>query len=550
MSISKSVILWYNADFITMDPERPRAEAMVTSGERIEHTGSLEEAREVAKEKACKTGGYETVDLGGKTVVPGFNDNHVHTVMFGEHLLQPDLAGMDREEIVRTLEERYFNVEARGGSEADGGQFRHLLNRLFNRRDPIVGYGWDYPSCPDPDKEFLDRHFPDRPVMLVQFSGHGQWLNSRALEILGIKKGSQDPPVGYVERRSDGEPTGIIREMVTNKLVMRHILKIHFNRRRRDRRLRRALDEYKKLGITSVQDNTWFFPTVSSLKRLRRRGELTCRFSCWPYVLKWWSPVFMGLLRYDRHWVRRGLLKHFLDGTFSTKSAWLWEPYADEPDNYGKGAPAPKIKEMLIPLARKNKQGAFHVIGDRTVSEFLDAYEQVLERYPGLETLRTRLEHVQLIRPEDIRRAAALGVLIASQPPAMTTPEKDRNLLGEKRLQKAYPYRLLLDSGAHLSFGSDIPGESFCSPLRAMHLAVNREPAANSITAEEALRCYTAGSAYAEFAEGEKGVLKPGMLADFVVLSEDPTTVPPERIKEITVTKTVTGGNVVYTNTL
>jgi predicted amidohydrolase YtcJ len=546
MAPPRPVILWHNAGIITMDPDSPRAEAMVTAGEIIVYRGSFEKARKAAVEKGRKTSGYEAVDLGGRTVVPGFNDNHVHTVMFGEHLLQPDLSGMDREEIVRTVKERYSVDSTAGGT---GGLLRCLATRFFGRRTPIVGYGWDYPSCPDPDKEFLDRHFPDRPVMLVQFSGHGQWLNSNALKVLGIKKGSKDPAEGYIERREDGEPTGIIREMVTNKLVMRHILKIHFNRRRREDRLRRALDEYKKLGITSVQDNTWFFPTVFSLNRLRRRGELTCRFSCWAYILKWWSPFLMGLPRYDRHWVRRGLLKHFLDGTFSTKSAWLWEPYADEPDNYGTGTPAPRIEQMLTPLARKNKQGAFHVIGDRTVSEFLDAYERVISRYPGLQFLRIRLEHVQLIRPEDIRRAAELGVLIASQPPAMTTPEKDRNLLGERRLQKAYPYRTLLDAGVHLSFGSDIPGESFCNPIRAIHLAVNRDPGQNSITAEEALRCYTVESAYAEFAEEEKGLLRQRMPADFVVLSEDPTTVPPERIKDITVEMTVVGGKVVYTNT-
>lgn len=540
-----NLTLWCNATIITMDRENPRAEALITENEKIIFVGTTEEAEaylqnreglrqtcsyrsggEEEKDRRTQENGPEMnrIDLAGKTVVPGFNDNHVHAVMFGEHLLQPDISGMNKEEIVAQLKSAYKEVKP--------GQL-------------VLGYGWDYPSCPDPSKEFLDTYFPDNPVMLVQFSGHGQWLNSRALALLGISATSGRPRTGYVERRNDGEPTGIVREMTSSKLVRKNFASIHFSKQKREIRLSRALDEFKRLGITSVQDNTWFFPTVFSLRRLKKRSLLTCRFSCWSSHLAWWSHPTMAVLPYDRQWIRRGPIKHFLDGTFSTKQAWLWEPYADEADNYGRGVPASSIEKMLIKLARRNKQGAFHAIGDRAVTEFLDAYEKVLSRYPELSPLRIRIEHAQLVKREDMKRLADFNVLVAAQPSALNTPEKDAQLLGGDRLNEAYPYRALLDHGVQLSFGSDIPGEALCNPLFEIHLTVNRRDG-NGITPEEALRCYTASAAYAEFAENWKGMIKKEMAADFAVLSDDPTTIDPSEIKSITVLKTVVGGRIVY----
>jgi hypothetical protein len=190
-------------------------------------------------------------------------------------------------------------------------------------------------------------------------------------------------------------------------------------------------------------------------------------------------------------------------------------------------------------------QGAFHIIGDRGIAIFLDAYEEVLARRPSLRELRIRIEHAQLIRPEDIARIRDLGILVSAQPTALENPAKDELLLGRERALRAYPYRSLIDAGVSLSFGSDIPGESSCDPIRSIHMAANRE-GPERITAEEALRCYTVGSAYAEFMESRKGRLVPGMLADFVVLSQDITTIPREKIGGTIVEETVVGGRTVY----
>jgi predicted amidohydrolase YtcJ len=162
-----------------------------------------------------------------------------------------------------------------------------------------------------------------------------------------------------------------------------------------------------------------------------------------------------------------------------------------------------------------------------------------------LKQQRIRIEHAQLIKPKDIERIARLGVLVAAQPSALGTPEKDEEILGPERARCAYPYRSLIDAGVRLSFGSDAPGEAICDPLRLISMAVNRD-SDERITPEEALRCYTEGSAYAEFAEERKGVLAAGMYADFAVLSDDPTAVPPERIAQISVEETVVGGKSVY----
>jgi hypothetical protein len=283
---------------------------------------------------------------------------------------------------------------------------------------------------------------------------------------------------------------------------------------------------------------------------------------------------------FDRDWIRPGPVKFFLDGAFSTKTACLCEPYSDDPiidDSALPGAvsscedPDPSAdfsratfsrgdfsrgdfsrglcSDIEAPtaeieyLASHRLQGAFHIIGDRGIAIFLDAVEAM--HLPDLARLRLRIEHAQLIRSKDIPRIRDLGILIAAQPSALGDPAKDERLLGRDRALRAYPYRSLLDAGVQLSFGSDIPGEATCDPLLSIHMAVNRE-GPEAISPMEALRCYTVGSAYAEFTEARKGRIVPGMLADFVLLSADPTRVDPTSIREIRVMETILGGKTVW----
>jgi predicted amidohydrolase YtcJ len=288
------------------------------------------------------------------------------------------------------------------------------------------------------------------------------------------------------------------------------------------------------------------FRTLTVLNALGA-AEITTRFSCWFFGEVPLLAFIMKFSRFDDQWYHRGPWKYFLDGTFSTRTAWLTEPYSDEQENYGKGRSKSEIAKILLRNVKKRRQAAFHAIGDRTIREFIDAVEEIGKRFPRVKEMRYRLEHAQLIRKEDIPRLKENGICISSQPAALTTPEKDIRLLGEDRAKLAYPYRSLLDAGVHLSFGSDYPGEPVFKPLEIIHLAVNRD-GPEKITPLEGLRCYTIESAYVEGRESEKGSIEKGKLADFVVLSEDLTAVDPARIKDIDVLQTIVGGRVVFTH--
>lgn len=510
---------WVNGNFVTMDRARPRASAIAVADGRIVYVGSDREAIEAAEGAAVR-------DLGGSTVIPGFNDNHVHAVYMGDHELAPDLSGLDGPEIVALLKTRY--------------------------PDPVPGeiiraFNWDYPSCPNPRKELLDEAFPRNPVVLIQFSGHAQWLNSAALRANGLDRiGTKS---GCILRDRGGEPTGIVRDLPDSPLSKKRNRSVYFDERMREERIGIALGTFARCGITSVQDNAWYFPQLLGLRKRFAAGGLTARFALWSRgsLLRQRAAMeaafALGVGVPD--WIREGPVKFFVDGTFSTRNACLFEPFLNaRPEEILRTDPKPPTRELDY-LARKGRQGAFHVIGDKGIALFLDAYEEALRNRPGLRDLRIRIEHAQLVREADIERIARLGILVAAQPTALGAPEKDEKLLGRERALRAYPYRSLLEAGVKLSFGSDIPGECFCDPIRAIHLAVNRD-GPERIPVETALRCYTEGSAYAEFAEDRKGTLSPGKLADFAIISQDITAVPAGKIKETVVVETVVGGKSVY----
>ena len=307
-----------------------------------------------------------------------------------------------------------------------------------------------------------------------------------------------------------------------------------------------ALTLFRENGITSVQDNTWFPFTVSHYNRLKKNEMLTTRISCWSYGELAWARLWLEHKRFDPLWVRKGPRKFFIDGTFSTRTAMLMEPYRAEPENFGLPSISfDRLKREIDRAIRQRRQIALHAIGDRAIHQFLNILESFKDKQQQVRSLRFRLEHAQLIAPEDLPRLAEWGILLAVQPSALIDLQKDQNLLGERRASGAYPYRSILQQGIPLSFGSDVPGETSFKPLELIHMAVNR-PSPERITALEALEAYTKGSAYAEFMEDEKGTLRAGKLADCVVLSDDPVRCPPENIKDIKVEMTMVGGRMVY----
>ncbi|HUV06884.1 MAG TPA: amidohydrolase family protein, partial [Spirochaetia bacterium] len=405
----------YGGNVITIDASKPVARAVVIEADRISYVGSDREAFARAPKNA------KHIDLRGKTLIPGFNDNHIHTLAMGEFFSLPRLHGFNGPGIIELLKAAFSDVKP--------GKLLFAL-------------GWDYPSCPEPHRSLLDVAFPQNPLVLIQFSGHGMWLNSAALKLFGINGETPDPVGGTILRDKSGEPTGILRDAATRPIHRVRYRRMHSKRGHSGHLLDRALENLREAGITSVQDNTWYPVTLRLLKSYRRSGLLTCRFTCWFLGMQPFRSRLMQIQPVDGIWISRGPWKYFLDGTFTTKTAYLIEPYSNDGGNFGMRDPVfGSLETLLIHAARKRRQLAFHAIGDRAVHEFLNSFGRARQKAPHISDLRIRLEHAQLIHPDDIPRIRDLGIIISAQPSALGTPEKDAALLGKERAEAAYPYR-------------------------------------------------------------------------------------------------------------
>ncbi|PKL39090.1 MAG: hypothetical protein CVV44_09495 [Spirochaetae bacterium HGW-Spirochaetae-1] len=524
--------LLFNGKILTVDKNNPSAEAVILLKGKILFAGSLKEAETRVSANA------DRIDLKGRTLIPGFNDNHTHTFAAGIFYESPVLWGKSCEEI------------------------GDIIKLEASRKKPgelITGNSWDYTTCPKPHKSMLDKAAPHNPVMLIQFSAHAAWVNSRQLEEMDINGNTPDPKGGQIVRDEKGKPTGILRDTAMGTSGYSQYTSNLLIGKNHRRVIDVMLEKYREAGITSVQDNTWEPLTGRLLAEYRNDGSLTCRFTCWPIGEPSMAQVLMKAVSYDDEWIRPGLLKYFADGAFSTRTAWLLDKaYADEPGNFGSPRYSDaEMNEIVLKAARDKKQLTFHAIGDAAVRQFLNAVEKAQSLYPWTKELRFRMEHVQIVAPEDIERIGKLGVVACVQPFAMCDPVKDNKLLGYKRAQRAYPFHSLFKKGVPLAFGSDAPAEVDFTPLLGIYYAVTRKSkdgkhgplnAGERFSPYEALYCYTMGSAYAEFMENKKGSITAGKVADLVILSDDLTAVKPEKIKDIEILMTISGGRIVYRN--
>ena len=524
-------LLIYNGRIITMDEAIGPVEAVVTEKGRIRFAGSLKSATELLSPDAIK------LDLKGKTLIPGFNDNHTHSFYGAAFFSELVLWKKSCSEIAELVK-----------SEA----------ARLGPGETITGNSWDYTDCPAPHRSMLDAAAPNNPVYLTQYSGHAAWVNSAMLKKLGIDRNTPDPPGGQIVRDAKGEPTGILRDTAMGSSAYEQFVGYLMSPTKHRMLIEKALNIYRRAGITTTQDNTWEPFTVRLLNRLAAEGALTCRFTCWSQGDSFMEAPFnlfaffhkSGLL------VHRGPIKYFSDGAFSTRTAWLFEEYADEPGNTGSPRyTESEMEDIVMAAARNKRQIAVHAIGDRAVNQVLNAIEKAQAKYPWTKDLRFRIEHLQLVRPDDIPRMKRLGVVASVQPFTLNDPEKDVKLLGAGRAATAYRFRSMLHAGIPVSFGSDIPSEVDYDPMLAIYYAVTRKSKdgrhgplnpEECFTVQEALRCYTMGSAYAEGMENEKGSITPGKLADFAVLSADPTAVAPDSLKDIKVLMTIMSGKVVF----
>ena len=525
-------LVLYNGNIYTMDQARPHAQAVAMVGNRIAAVGYD------AQIMCLLAPGGEAVDLGGRTVVPGLTDAHIHFVEYALRLTRINLSGIvSRAETVRRVAERA---------------------RTARPEEWLLGGGWDRNLWEDasfPTKEELDSVAPHNPVALDSKDGHSLWANSLALARAGITAETHSPPGGEIERQpGTGEPTGILKE-TAKRLVKGVVEKPSLEAIQTA--LKVALANAQRAGLTGIHDCE-DERAFAAFRELERNGELGLRVLMHIPVKNLDHAVGLGLRTgFGGEKLRVGGVKMFADGALGSRTAAMLASYQDEPLNLGIAVTSKEeMRELVSKASRAGISAAIHAIGDRANRDVLDILEENRQSGEGRD-LRHRIEHVQLLHPTDIPRLAKLGI-IASMQPIHATSDMDmvERHWGEERGRGAYAWRSLLDSGTALAFGSDCPVESF-DPLAGIHAAATRRRSDGSpgpegwhpeqrISVEDAVRAYTLGAAYASGEERERGSITPGKLADLVVLSQDIFVVPAMSILETEVEATVFDGQFVY----
>lgn len=539
--IEPATLVITGGNIITMDSRVPRAEAIAVRGELIVAVGSVDEIEPYI--------GPDTrvLNAGGQLVIPGFNDTHCHFGGGASGLQRLNLYGVDTlEEVLRLVAEKV--AEAEPGEWVTGSRYDHTL---WAKSDE-----W-------PTKKDLDRVSPNNPVSLSRASGHSSWVNSIALELAGITKDTPDPPAGEIQRDPvTGEPTGILIESASG-LVSRgrrgsgRSLSAEERRQQQKESLIDGLKHAARLGLTSVQTSS-SLSEMELLREMQEEGLLTLRWTGWLGIGGIERYVEQGLRTGDGdYWIRIGMAKIFIDGTLGDGSAAMFEPFTDRPDFLGLPTMTQEELTDLIVYADKHGwQTGTHAIGDRGTNMVLNAVEQAITEN-GMRDMRHRVEHAQLIIPNDIRRFGQLGVIPSMQQTHCTTDMRfAEERVGYERCKTAYAWRSLLDAGAVLGFGTDWSVEPL-DPMRGVFSSVTRtniqkmEPTTGwfpeqKLTVWESIYYYTWGSAYADHLENVKGTLAPGRLADMVIMDRDLFTIPPEEILEARVDFTITGGRIVW----
>ncbi|MGC2322818.1 MAG: amidohydrolase [Terriglobales bacterium] len=512
-----------------------RAQAIAVRDGRIVAVGS---DADIQKLKGKRT---QVVDLGGHFVMPGFNDAHVHLANAGFGKLTVDLTG------VHSLAEMQERIAARAKTTPAG--------------EWITGRGWDHTLWPGqklPTRQDLDQVTGDHPAIFTRVDGHISVANSAALRFAGITASTPDPAGGKIDRDPQGEPTGILRETVKDDLLAKLPPPSPAQRRRA---LELALADAAKWGITSAQDNSQWDDFLI-FEELERAGKLTLRVAEW---LPFNASLELLQAHHTQHpqsdnLLHTTMLKGFMDGSLGSRTAAMLAPYADDPGNTGLARyDQTKLNQMAIERVRAGFQLGFHAIGDRAVQMALDAFAEAENdaRQRGAvpaQGFRFRVEHAQITTPEQVKRFRELGAIASMQPNHLLTDMRwVEARLGKERLVHSYAWKEFLDAGVPFAFGTDYPVEPI-TPFRSLYAAVTRRSEDGKheyfpdekLTIEQAIAAYTTGSAYAEFAERDKGLLQPGMLADFVVLDRDITKVSAPEILRTRVLRTVVGGKTVY----
>ena len=513
----------------TGDPDMPWAEAVASDGETIVAVGSNDE---VVGWIGADT---RVVSVAGSMLVPGLIDTHVHFITGGSGLASVQLRD------AKTPEE----FVARIGAYAD----------TLQPGEWILYGNWDHENWGGelPRREWIDAVTPENPVWINRLDGHMALANSLALEKAGVGVDSPDVAGGEIVRDETGSPTGVLKD---NAMALVEAVVPVPGEAQLDREAAAAMAHVASKGVTSVHDMAGW-DSLATYRRARENGTLTTRiYAVMP--LQDWPRLRDEVALHGRGdpWLRTGGLKGFMDGSLGSHTAAFLEPFTDAPDDRGLLINDPDDMRAWVQGAdAAGLHVMVHAIGDRAIRSLLDIYRDVAAEN-GARDRRFRIEHAQHIHRDDLGRFRGQDVIASMQPyHAIDDGRWADRVIGPERAETTYAFRSLVESGARVTFGSDWYVAPV-SPLQGIHAAVTRRTldGANpdgwvpqqKITVEQALRAYTSAAAHASFEEGIKGMLKPGMLADFVLLDRDITAVPPEGIADAWVLATVVGGRIVY----
>jgi hypothetical protein len=555
-------VLYVGARIYTVDKANTVVEGIAIRGDRIVAVGS---SADMVKEFRAK----RVIDLTGKTVVPGLIDAHVHLLSLGVTRLTLDLVGTKSEDQIAAL------VRQRVATSEPGQWIR--------------GRGWDqneWKSRQFPSRDLLDRVAPNNPVYLIRVDGHAAWVNKMALEIAGVTRETRDPEGGRFMRDAQGNPTGVL---IDNAMEIVGRFLPPPSDKEMEAAIDRAVQECLSYGLTCVHDMGVEERGVETYKRLIDEGRFPFRVCAalaapgetWE---RYSGPDSSGAKKgplngygQDKLWVRA--IKLYIDGALGSRGAALTEPYSDDPNNRGLTVMSEADLRKAVDEALANGfQVCTHAIGDRGNNIVLNVYEAALQAHAAKDP-RLRIEHAQVLAPNDIPRFHKLGVIPSMQPTHCTADMYWAEArLGPTRVRGAYAWRSLLNTGVIIPGGSDFPVEG-PNPLFGIYAAITRQDrrgmprnaedvrasfqlsaagvtdkaafadgwyVSQKMTREEALRAFTSWAAFAGFQEDLLGSLEQGKLADFVVLSKDIMNIPPLEILKTTVERTILGGKEVY----
>jgi predicted amidohydrolase YtcJ len=529
LASADTTLIVVNARVWTGSPKQPWAEALAVNGDTIAAVGSGEEIRKLASAST------RVIDGKGRMVTPGFIDSHIHFLEGGFNLASVQLRNAKtKEEFIRRIREFAKTVPA--GTWITGGDWDHQ------------NWGGELPR-----KDWIDAVTPNNPVWINRLDGHMNLANSRALAAAKVTKSTAEVPGGTIVRDANGEPTVIFKDNATkivNQVVPEPTPEIS------DRALNAAMNYVAERGVTSVDHmGTWAHLAV--FERAHKAGRLKTRiYDAVP--LSTWERMRDKVAHEGRgdNWLRIGGLKAFVDGSLGSHTAAFLEPFTDAPNDKGLLVNTPEnLYKWTSGATRAGLHVMVHAIGDRAIRTQLDVFERVL-REQNPKDARFRIEHAQHIAPADVARFHKLGVIASMQPyHAIDDGRWAEKSIGPERIKTTYAFRSLLDSRAHVAFGSDWPVAP-PSPLEGIYAAATRQTLDDKnpggwvpqqkISVEEALRAYTAEAAYAIFAENRLGTLEIGKLADLVLLDRDITRIPATDIQRVQVSMTVVGGNIVF----